>query len=941
MDRAENAHGGYAISLKPSSLFLIPMCWAVFSSFVLAHDRPFIIDVAIPDNPTFNSSIKSLKESLRDVAEVRIGRAESAGEAVTKVLNGEVGVAIVPISALTKLAPALQAYELPFTFSNYQAFGFSQESSLSEKATKQLKEIKISSLGGIWYGGSKVFVSKLPRRSPGDFKDAVVAVSDESGDLKGWSDVGAKTIAMSDAQMVSALSEGRIDAAEMMYSQLSGLKSGYVAQTDHSFLSLIAIRKLDSPFFLMSSKDNERITQAIEKARKDISINTSDVEWDTVEAAPKNPQITWIDFDTDERKDWHAAIAKSEASLIKQIGAGVVDEIRRGSVPVSLSKTKSTSASPMPAPYDRDFTRSAVHPPLSINWNAWFQSSPEQLRSSLVVGKPYEFLLDLGRGFYPGALGGAISSRLSQEIASQSSEVEVQLVIRPILLGSTLKFAPAETLRAQTFKVRMNQLGSKAGDESLREKARQKTLSLNDLAVALSVDKPLAWSLIARRPGCAQIALSIWDASGLRPLDYIVVSIPVNKLGQTQESCETGLKGGRLVSGIDHLMDLGRWGEQQFKADAALHLFDSIPVGEGPPSTVAVLVDRAAYSTDGTIYAWELGSDWKQFQEKMLPNALVSTHKRLRSAQPYSQVVQQFSNAFFSGKEPEDQVEADGAQVMLRKLGLRQDNPVLLVRYFDPWGEMQSLPLGLLGANVPKRLFSERVTVVQPLQGARQTDQESCFSAWDFAIPKKLDDVGADSAELLMKEDWRVQGTDIKWYQNNNDLFDFVMQPGSTTLQSSALLLLAHYGNGGITFSKSGLPDQVLSTDIRRRFVPGSIAILAACSTLGAAAADRTFVDMLVDRGVGAVIASPFFVDSDFGTRLSVSFVSVVKELRASASTASLMDIFNQAMQKTIDAYGKNSGYADMALEFQIIGDPQLKMCKAPLASNDSSGEQP
>ncbi|ANI55277.1 TRAP transporter substrate-binding protein DctP [Pseudomonas sp. DR 5-09] len=940
MDSAENTYGRYTTLLKSTSLFLILTGWAVLSSFVLAQDRAFIIDVAIPDNPTFSSSVNSLKESLRDVAEVRISGVEFAGEAVKKVMNGEVGVAIVPISALTKLAPALQAYELPFTFSNYQAFGFSRDSSLSEKATEQLKKSKISSLGGIWYGGSKVVVSKLPRRSPLDFKDAVVAVSDESGDLKGWSDVGARTVVISDAQVASALNEGRIDAAEMMYSQLGGLKSGYVTQTDHSFLSLIAIKKSDSQYFAMSAKDSGRIIQAIEKARKDVSMNISDFEWDTLETAPKNPKVTWIDFNADGRNDWRAAIAKSETSLIKKIGTVEVDNILRGRVSVSLSQTKSTSASPSPGADGRDFTRSAV-PRLSINWNAWFQSSPEQIKDSLVVGKPYEFLLDLGRGFYPGALGGAISSRLGDEIASQSSEAEVQLVIRPVLLGSMLKFAPTELLRAQTFKVQMSHLGSKPGDDALREKVIQKTLSLNDLASALSVDKPLAWSLIARRPGCAQIALSIWDASGLRPLDYIVVSVPVNKPGQNLEGCDSRLKGGNLVSGVEHLMDLGRQGDQPFKADAALHLFDSIPEGEGSPSTVAVLVDRATYSTDGTIYAWELGSYWKQFQEKMLPNAVVSTHKRLRSAQPYSQVVQQFSNALFNGKEPEDQLEADGAQAALRKLGLRQDNPVLLVRYFDPWGEMQSLPLGLLGANAPKRLFSERVTVVQPLQFARQTEQESCFSAWDFAIPKKLDDVGADSAELLMKEDWRMQGSDISWYQSNNDLFDFVVQPGSMSTQSSALLVLAHYGNGGITFSKNGLPDQVLSTDIKRRFVPGSIAILAACSTLGAAPADRTFVDTLVNRGVGAVIASPFFVDSDFGTRLSVSFVSVVKELRASASTASLMDIFNQAMQKTIDAYGKKSGYADMALEFQIIGDPQLKMCKAPLVSNESSGEQP
>lgn len=244
-----------------------------------------------------------------------------------------------------------------------------------------------------------------------------------------------------------------------------------------------------------------------------------------------------------------------------------------------------------------------------------------------------------------------ISSLLQEEIAADPDSDEIHLLVRPVLMGGILEPAPGTDFRARRFNVQRDRLPARVNDQSLREKARNHLITLSDLAKELSVDGPMVWPLIARQAGCAQVVLSIWDAAGLRPLDYIVVSVPVGEVGQSR------VRGRRPPRSFPHLQQLLHSGHQ-----------------------------FTASETDVT--------------------------------------------------------------------GLR---------------------------------------------------------------------------------------------------------------------------------------------------------------------------------------ASAFSVDTDFGTRLSVSFVAVAQQLRASDTSARVIDIFNQALQKTIDTYGPGSGYADMALEFQIIGDPELHMCSAPTASNQKA----
>src|SRR5207253_6296434 len=185
---------------------------------------------------------------------------------------------------------------------------------------------------------------------------------------------------------------------------------------------------------------------------------------------------------------------------------------------------------------------------------------------------------------------------------------------------------------------------------------------------------------------------------------YIVVSVPVSDVGQQYPpACDTSLRGGELVSGLERLLEVGKNARQTSSADAALHLFDSIPRGEGDAATVAVYVDHSEFDAaqrQGNmppVYAWELAGNLTHFleQDSMLPASIANTREHLGSAQPYTDVVRQMNNMLFNGRTLEDQRNADAARAAMQRLTQRVEAPVVLVRYFDSWGKMQNLPLAL------------------------------------------------------------------------------------------------------------------------------------------------------------------------------------------------------------------------------------------------------
>ena len=82
-------------------------------------------------------------------------------------------------------------------------------------------------------------------------------------------------------------------------------------------------------------------------------------------------------------------------------------------------------------------------------------------------------------------------------------------------------------------------------------------------------------------------------------------------------------------------------------------------------------------------------------------------------------------------------------------------------------------------------------------------------------------------------------------------------------------------------------------------------------------------------NGVDAMIVSPFRIPVDFGAKLALDFTNLVRSNREHHNTPTLMELFIEASKST-SQYFKDRGdkrMQDMALEFVIVGDPNLKLC--------------
>ena len=94
----------------------------------------------------------------------------------------------------------------------------------------------------------------------------------------------------------------------------------------------------------------------------------------------------------------------------------------------------------------------------------------------------------------------------------------------------------------------------------------------------------------------------------------------------------------------------------------------------------------------------------------------------------------------------------------------------------------------------------------------------------------------------------------------------------------------------------------------------------------GASLESRAFVEHFAEQGIESIIMSPFKVDNKFGIQLALEYEKVIRESQDAHPT--IEGLFRQAKYRTIEKLKADGNYEDMALEFQILGNPKLTMCE-------------
>jgi hypothetical protein len=561
---------------------------------------------------------------------------------------------------------------------------------------------------------------------------------------------------------------------------------------------------------------------------------------------------------------------------------------------------------------------------------------------SLEVGRRYRFSIDLSRFVYQAPFSSPAAGPIGDELAREG---QISLLLQPVLVGGHLEAPPDEPLKPKLITIYRDRLQAAPNEAQAREAFAAGDLTTGEFAQAVNLGPRVAWDLVAREAGCGMVTLSVWDSARTQPLDHLIFSLPIAAAADAvAPGCAT-TGGSNIRSGLMALLIDPTAPATQPAADAALHIYET----RGPQRTysLAVFLNRDRFAAarenlaveDPGIYAWELQSalsDYVSSPDQML-ETIRQAHLTLRNypadPYPFAAVGQELAVKIFSGKTPAQEAIARQALDSFRSLLGSRENPTCLVQLVSAEGETSYLPFGLLAARAAEPVVPGRFKVVQPLAYAPPPLRTACFSRWALAIPRELAESGGANTRLLNLErstaPWMTE-----WVDTHADLLRFFQpQPVGDPAAGPGLglILLAHHEGGYVWFNRQEQPRRILLEQVRRSFPPGSVALIAACSTSGAAPESRDLVHQLNRLGIEAMVISSLPVDAEFGTHLALEFMDEIRTLHESPRPACLGDILEGALKRAAARFPSNpGGVSEMALEFQVVGQYELTLCPTP-----------
>jgi tetratricopeptide (TPR) repeat protein len=589
--------------------------------------------------------------------------------------------------------------------------------------------------------------------------------------------------------------------------------------------------------------------------------------------------------------------------------------------------------------------------PESAFWNTWFENWENGKRAKelktgkrveeLKTGNKYFIVLDISRLSYFKDYAVAVGSRVQGAIEEARSHREptIQFTIRPILHGNLLRLTDNHPTSI-TLNVDIKKL-LKPKDSSSNEEIEQKEddwkagkIELYDFASVVQAGE-VAFEVLAKKPGDATISVSIWDKSGMIPLDHLTLSVRVidekaKRMERDPASQTVPLKAG-LGTLLDVSFDFSSTGP--LVANAAFYIFEPGPEGKSIILFAARKNKEEKEASDRdqgvSVYAWEtkiLLSDYIERKEGFLVK-INNARKRATEKEKYTyqEAASELREMIFTGTNDTSK-EAEEAEKVFRDIVQKNNlNPIVFVRMRNEKGDPVYLPLGILAAQSENSILDKRIVLVQPLPRERYPAGKEPVEGWTFGLPEKLDN-------LTSQIDNALKGLEItadpRFHRNIKGLRDYfeTISGLASDKKPEGILILAHHEGGYLWFTEVG--NRITIPQIKHRFPPGSIAILSACSVAAATGNNQDILKSLNEQGIDAMIISPFPVDANYGTMLAVHVIKTLGEAKAKKKEITMAELFSAATVKTKEYFKNIMGinFDDMDLEFLIAGDYRIRI---------------
>jgi hypothetical protein len=565
-------------------------------------------------------------------------------------------------------------------------------------------------------------------------------------------------------------------------------------------------------------------------------------------------------------------------------------------------------------------------------WNTWFQDSRGLTPAVLRAGNRYSFLLDLSPYEYALVRRSNVAQSVAadpsmQELLATSDAKEIMLIVRPMIpQGSGLKFLrPAGVMQLPVDVDKLRQESQESSEDVRRYAAGE--LTLPQFAERVGAGHIPGFDVIAETPGCSAIVLSIWTDNAKLPLDHLIRWVGISREGQPDPTCDdfSGNPRQLMSGGLNSLLQTSfavDAGAAAQTADAAFHVFHS------KAGSFVVFVDGRENAVP-RIRAWQMKSDLAKYLGNKigLPTMIAAARKDATNGEhgSYVRSAQELAKTLFDG-EGDGEAEAEDAEATFKQIVKEsRHTPVVVAKVVSDQlvaGQNRTffLPLGILGAKGDGAVLAKPIAVVQPLPRERYGSKSTCIGEWTFGIPKNLEKLG----DLTERFAIQPPGARIQSLEGLKSYLSDRSAPGTSPAQG--FLLLAHHEGGFLWYDKQD--ERVTRDDNRRRYPPGSVAIFAACSTTVPTDGNAVLLQDFNAHGMDALIASPFPVPADYGAQLAATFADLIRKERYEGHTPTVAELFTTAVARTA-TYFADSQYEEMGLEYVLLGDPSLRLCKA------------
>jgi tripartite-type tricarboxylate transporter receptor subunit TctC len=591
--------------------------------------------------------------------------------------------------------------------------------------------------------------------------------------------------------------------------------------------------------------------------------------------------------------------------------------------PRPAPQPKPASAPPSPWPEPPQVSPPPTRP--RAYWNTWFEnggSAYEVLRPK----ESYNVVLDLSRYSYIRDLVAAAGDLdIELERAVKQNRKELTLNVQVMVMSDNLRLAASAN---QVIPVRLDAIRQDREKEFEADRLRL----MPQLSAKYSAGRLQVPVITNDNGGCAQVAFSIWDSGFSRPLDHVVLTLPIRADGAAPgPSC-----GVPRVQGAFAALNGALSATTPPTIDAALHLFE---FGDGASTRMAaVYVDSHAFanskphqpSRERGIYHWFLTSSLRNY----VATDLVAAVTTGRNAGEYSLAANELARKIFrSDADPANDPAELALQSLARIARDKATPPIVLVRAMLADGHHMYVPLALLAAQGGK--LGKRPNVVYPMP-RENYDDNVCVDNWTLGIPDAI----------LENQPISIPAVDLSSLRRPPlrsllDVVSYFEYAAAASTSPEALVLLAHQSKGRLWFKGDGTAERMFYDDIRKQFANGSVAVLAACGTASPDNGNQLVLERLNLKGFDAMVVSPFPVPEPYGKALTLAIVHVVNDARVQRKPLTLVEIFDLAVEYMVAQEAPDSlpeavrerrrrETREKALEFIITGHHAAKLCVQP-----------